>query len=108
MGMSNGGKTFEETRDYALIVKNSAKGKIGPNGNIGDVLEGLLIVPETTAAGTVSIFDSTSGTQIDVFVSGTLSNLTPILIPLGIRSIAGGWFIVTGDHVHVVAVGRFT
>lgn len=46
-------------------------------GALGDYLHHLMIVPATTAAGTVTIKDG-SNAAITVFVTGTLSDLRPI------------------------------
>jgi len=45
---------------------------------------------------------------MNVFVTGTLSNLTPIYIPLHMRSVSGAWKLTTGAAVSVIAIGRFT
>lgn len=93
--------------DYATVAASQSAQGLGDNGQAGDILERLLIVPATTSAGTVSIKDG-SNTAITVFVSGTLSDLKPITIPLSARSVKGGWQITTGAAVSVVAIGRFT
>ena len=93
--------------DYELIAAGQTTQALGPTGRAGDVLEKLIIVPETTGAGTVAIKDG-SDTAINVFVSGTLSDLHTIVIPIGARSRSGGWQVTTGTNVHVIAVGRFT
>jgi hypothetical protein len=94
-------------RDYELVAAGQTDQALGPNGNQGDILERLIIVPETTAAGTVAIQDGDEA-AINVFVTGTLEDLSPIVIELGARSRTGGWQITTGANVHVIAVGRFT
>jgi len=93
--------------DYELVAASQSTQSLGPTGRAGDVLERLIIVPETTSAGTVAIKDG-SDTAINVFVSGTLSDLHTIVIELGLRSASGAWQITTGAAVHVIAVGRFT
>jgi len=93
--------------DYELIAASQTDQVCGPVGAKGDVLERLIIVPETTAAGTVAIQDG-SDTAINVFVAGTLSDLHPIIVYLGARSATGAWSITTGTAVHAIAVGRFT
>lgn len=81
----------------------------GVTGGIGDVLEKLIIIPETTAAGTCQIQDG-SGTAVDVFVSGTLADLTPIVLDFGPNMVsrAGAWSITTGANVHAIAIGKFS
>lgn len=92
---------------YELVAKSQSDQVLGPTGAAGDLLHGLLIVPETTAAGTVAIKDG-GGSAINVFVTGTLADLKPHWLPLGIRSVDGAWKVTTGDNVHVIAVGSFT
>lgn len=96
--------------DYELIAASQTDQICGPVGAVGDLLERLIIVPETTGAGTVAIQDG-DGTAINVFVAGTLADLTTIVIPIGARCVNAttpGWKITTGANVHVIAVGRFT
>lgn len=102
--------SYEEVKDYATVAASQAAAGLSPSGgtgHIGDILEKLVIIPATTSAGNVSIQDG-GGTAISVFVTGTLSNLAPIQVPLGIRSKVGGWTVTTGASVSVIAVGRFT
>lgn len=92
---------------YETVAASQTDQALGATGAAGDQLAGLLIVPATTGAGTVSIKDG-SGSGINVFVTGTLADLTPIWLPLGIRSTSGAWKVTTGANVSVIAVGSFT
>lgn len=92
--------------DYELVAASQTDQVLGPVGGKGDILERCIIVPETTAAGTVAIQDGTD-TAINIFVSGTLSDLSTIVVPIGARSSNGAWQITTGTNVHVVCIGRF-
>lgn len=92
---------------YELVAAGQSTQALGAAGSIGDILNHLIIVPETTGAGTVSIKDG-SDTAINVLVSGTLSNLTPIIVPVGAMSRSGAWQVTTGSNVHVIAVGHFS
>ena len=92
--------------DYETVAASQSDQSLGPVGGAGDVLERLIIVPATTGAGNVSIKDG-SGSAISVFVTGTLSNLTPIEIPLSAISTSGAWKVTTGANVSVIAVGQF-
>lgn len=93
--------------DYETVAASQTDQALGPTGNAGDILERLIIVPETTGAGTVSIKDG-SGSAINVFIAGTLSDLKPHVIAIGARSTSGGWKVTTGANVHVIGIGRFT
>lgn len=92
---------------YKAVAASQTTQALGATGATGDFLAGLLIVPATTGAGAVAIKDG-GNTAINVFATGTLADLTPIWIPLGIYSVAGAWQVTTGANVSVVAVGRFT
>lgn len=73
---------------------------------IGDFLDGVLVIPETTGAGTIALLDGS--TSVNIFVTGTLSNLQPFYIPIKAHAKnSGGWTITTGANVHVKCVGNF-
>jgi hypothetical protein len=91
---------------YETVAASQTEQALGATGRTGDYLERLVIVPETTTAGTVALLDGTVSTN--VLVAGTLSNLAPIVIPIGARSTTGAWNITTGTSVHVIAVGIFS
>jgi hypothetical protein len=94
---------------YQAVPASQAAQALGPAGGaVGDYLHGVLIVPATTAAGTVSIKDG-SGSAINVFVNGgTLSDTRSWFLPLNLKSVSGAWQIGTGANVSVLAVGSFT
>ena len=91
---------------YETVAASQTDQALGVTGEAGDVLHALLIVPATTGAGTVSIKDG-AGSAINVFVAGTLTNLTPIFLPLGLKSTSGAWKITTGANVSVIGIGNF-
>lgn len=96
--------------DYEYIAASQTAQKLGPVGGKGDVIQKIIIVPETTGAGTVSLRDG-SGAAVayntNLFVTGTLSDLSPIVLDLGVRSVSADWNITTGANVHVIAIGSF-
>ena len=77
-------------------------------GNVGDLLDGLLVIPATTTPGAIDILDG--ATSITVFAGGvgSVSNLVPFFIPIGALSVNGAWSVTTGANVSVIAVGRFS
>jgi hypothetical protein len=81
---------------------------LGGAGATGDYLEGVLIIPDTTSAGTVAVFDNVI--NFPIFTGGTnsLLDLSPIYVHLGIVSVSGPWKIGTGANVRCIAIGRFT
>jgi hypothetical protein len=94
--------------DYETVAASQTDQMLGATGAIGDYLAGLLVIPATTSPGAVSIEDGS--TNITVFTGGadSVSNLVPFFIPLGIKSVSGGWEITTGSSVSVIGVGDFT
>jgi hypothetical protein len=96
--------------DYETVAASQSSQALGPrsNGtyNRGDILERLIVVPETVSAGTVTIQDG-GGSAITVFKTGTLPDLKPIVIELGVMSVSGSWLVTTGANVSVIGVGRF-
>lgn len=94
--------------DYEPVAAGVTDQMGGGSGAVGDFLAGVLIIPATLDPGGVSIEDG--ATNIPIFVGGTGSILTlhPFFVPLGIKSVSGGWEITTGANVSVIAIGNFT
>jgi hypothetical protein len=92
--------------EYETVAKSQTAQVLGTVGAIGDVIERLIIVPETVAAGAVALLDG--ATSISIKVLESAAALVPVTVELRMRSIEGPWKITTGDNVHVIAVGRFT
>lgn len=81
-------------------------------GAAGDYLEKVIIVPESTSPGPVTLTDGTAVTpnfEIDIFEGGTGSVVTlhPFTVPIGAYSQDGQWRITTGAAVHVICIGNF-
>ena len=94
--------------DYETVIASQTAQILGDEGKAGDVLEYLVITPATTSPENVLILDL--ATSITVFAggAGSVSDLTPIRVKLGMRSVNGAWKVTTGANVSVLAVGRFT
>ena len=96
--------------EYETVAASQTDQVLGATGATGDYLEGLLIVPATTAAGAVSIKDG-AGSAITVFTGAAVTallTLIPFYIPIGAKSAAGAWKVTTAGNVSVIAIGRFT
>lgn len=96
--------------EYEPVGSSATDQILGPTGAVGDYLAGILITPTTTGAGSVSIKDG-NGSAIPIFNTGTLSNLVPFYVPLGvvaINSTTPGWKVTTGTNVTVLGIGNFT
>lgn len=92
--------------EYETVAASQTGQALGTTGKAGDVLQKLVIVPATLAAGSVTLIDN--ATSISVFVSGTLADLTPIVLDLNMASVSGAWSVTTGANVSVIAVGQFS
>ena len=100
------GSSVQPAGQQYVTVAASGNTALGVAGAVGDVIESLLIVPVTTAAGNVTVNDG--NVAIKIFDTGTLSDLKPIsLNGLNWTSVNSGWSVVTGGNVTVVAAGRF-
>lgn len=95
--------------EYEAVAASQTNQALGATGAVGDLLEGLLVIPATTSPGAITIKDG-SNTAITVFTGGasSVSNLVPFYIPLGLKSGAGAWQVTTGANVSVLAGGDFT
>lgn len=91
---------------YETVAASQTAQALGVAGGVGDILDSLLIVPATTGAGTVSIKDG-SGSDINVFVTGTLVDTKPFTVKLNLKSVSGAWKVTTGANVSVIACGIF-
>lgn len=97
------GNEFED-----VIAAQTAQ-VLGATGAAGDYIDHVVVVPETTSPGAVTLLDG-AGTTRTLFVGGTssVSNLVPFDVPLGLVSVSGAWKITTGSNVHVIGCGNFT
>lgn len=102
------GVTTTKADDHLVdVAKSQTAFPLGfTAGAKGDFLERIIIVPETTGAGTIALLDG--NVSRNIFVAGTLADLSPITIDIGARSVVGPWNITTGDNVHVIAIGTFS
>ena len=104
-----------EPCDYITVAASQTaqvlgSGASGAGGAKGNFIKRLLITPGTTGAGLVTLIDGSGGgaVTIPIFISGTLADLSTIVVELGFFSQVGAWAITTGANVTVVAVGVFT
>lgn len=94
---------------YETVAASQTAQTLGTGGAVGDVLEGVLIVPATTSPGTVAILDGATSITIFTGGAGSVSNLVPFWVALGgIKSVSGAWKVTTGANVSALAAGRFT
>lgn len=96
----------QASQTYQDVPASQTAVVLGSTGATGDWLDGILVIPETTGAGTVVLLDN--ATSVNIFVTGTLTSLVPFFIPMGCLSKNGAWKITTNANVHVRAIGNFT
>lgn len=107
--MANGNQRFEVNNgEYETVAASQTAQVLGATGAVGDVIDGVLVVPATTSPGNVLLLDG--ATSITVFTGGvgSLSNLVPFMIPLGLVSKNGAWKLTTGADVSCIGIGKFT
>lgn len=75
-------------------------------GAIGDYIEELLCIVGTPATSLVQIKDG-SGAAMDVLPNNVASGIGTIPLPIGYKSVIGGWSVITGAGVKVIANGKF-
>lgn len=94
--------------EYETVAASATDQVLGPTGATGDYIARLIIIPATTSPGNVLILDN--ATSITVFAGGAVSitELKPIVVELGMKSVSGAWKVTTGTNVSVIAVGNFT
>ncbi len=94
--------------EYETVAASQTAQVLGATGATGDYVAGLLVIPATVDAGQVLLLDG--ATSITVFTGGTgsVSNLVPFFIPLGLYSVSGAWKVTTGAAVSVIGSGNFT
>lgn len=105
VGVVNGGSFYQH-----VAASQTGATLQSSTGATGDYLSHCVIYPSTTAAGSVTVFDSTNSAANNVieFVTGTLSNLAPIALPVGAVSVNGAWKVTTGANETVVCYGKFS
>lgn len=98
-------------QDYVTIAASTtaALGARGGTGQIGDIVDQLLVIPTSTSPGAITITDG-SGSAITVFAGGasSLATLIPFPIPLGAKSTSGAWSVTTGASLSIIAIGNFS
>ena len=104
--------TDQSGNAYFTIAASVTAQVLGATGATGDYLGFCTIYPTSTSPGVLTVFDSTSSATNNAiaFAGGatSLSNLTPINIPVGAISKNGAWKVTTGANMVVTCNGHFT
>ncbi len=104
----NGGSTYN-----TIAASQTAQALTGGGGGAtGDYLSHCIIYPTSTTPGAVTVFDNTNtaGNSAILFPGGasSVSNLVPIAIPVGAKSVNGPWKVTTVANESAVCFGKFT
>ncbi len=91
---------------YETVAAGQTAQVLGDTGAVGDHLSYVVLQPAALTAGTTTILDN--ATVIYTYTAGTLSDLRPIIVPIGAKSVSGAWKITTGANMAALAVGSFT
>lgn len=82
----------------ATIAASQTDAPVG--SGVGTVLNFVIIVPETTAPGVVTLSDGSA--DYEIFEGGTLASVVSWTVPVMARSQNAGWTVTTGANVHVI------
>lgn len=96
---------------YVTVAQGLTQQSLGSSaGRSGDYLAYLMVFPNSSNSGGVTVFDSTATTVATYAGAATdvLSTLVPFRIDIGSNSVSSGWKVTTGSSVSVLAIGRFT
>lgn len=94
--------------EYETVAASQTAQALGATGATGDYIEGILVIPGTTTPGVITLLDNATSIPLFVGGAGSVSNLVPFYIPLGLKSVSGAWKITTGANVSCIAAGNFT
>ena len=107
VGLGDNARYFANA--YEVVPANATARVLGPgSGAFADYIAGVLVVPETLTPGAVTLLDGGTGTVIFAGGAGSVSNLVPFYVPLGMVSQTGAWAITTGAGVHCFGMGAFS
>ena len=94
--------------DYETVAASQTAQVLGATGGTGDFIAGVLVIPATTLPGNVILLDNATSITIFTGGAGSVSNLVPFMIPLGMKSVSGAWKLTTGANVSCIGIGNFT
>lgn len=100
--------TFNGGWEYETVAASQTGQVIGATGGKGDYISHILIVPETTAPGVVTLLDNATSITVYTGSASYDAGLAPITVALGLKSVSGAWKVTTGANVHCVVAGDFT
>lgn len=90
---------------YVSVAASQTGATVGARE--GEVVSRVIIVPESTSPGAVTLLDG--AVSITIFAGGASSvlDLKPWTVDIELRSVDGAWTVTTGANVHVIVAGAF-
>src|SRR4029077_7611098 len=85
--------------EYETVAASQTAQVLGPTGAAGDYISGILVQPANTSPGGIALLDGATSMTVFTGGAGSVSNLVPFFIPLGMISVNGAWKITTGANV---------
>ena len=98
---------YENAVQYETVAASQTAQVLGNSGAIGDYISRLIIIPASVSPGVVALLDNATSINILPGGASSLTELKPIVVEIGARSVSGAWKITTGANVSVIAVGYF-
>lgn len=90
---------------YKAVIASQTASTLGATGNRDDFLSHILISPESTSPGAVTIVDGAVSHVIFFGGTDSVPDLKPFLVPVLANAATGPWQITTGAAVKAFAVG---
>lgn len=91
---------------YETVAAGQSDQVLGPTGQAGDWLDGLLCIVSTAATSQVQIKDG-GGSAITVLPNNVGAGVGSYYVPIMARSGNGAWKVTTAAGVAVFATGYF-
>ena len=103
----------QEHSQYKVVLASCSTTQVSTIGDaaVGDYLHRLIVVPASSGAGVVTLFDGTTAVLSIPAVAGSGTGVTcppPYSLFCGMAATSTkAWNITCGAAVHAIAVGRF-
>lgn len=90
------------------VAASQTGAALGAAGAVGDYVSHVIVKPASTSPGNVILIDGATSYTLFAGGSTSVTDQTPIVIPVHCCSVSGAWTITTGANVSVLAVGIFS
>lgn len=106
------GREWEHSQ-YKVVLASCSTTQVSTisDAAVGDYLHQLIVVPASSAAGVVTVFDGATAVLSIPAVAGSGTGTVtppPYTLKCGMAAVTTqGWNITCGASVHAIAVGRF-